>query len=174
LNSKNKNIRDLYRGINEFKKGYQPRSNLVKDENVDVLSESHNILNRWKNYFSQLLNVHMVSDVRQIEIHTAESLVPETSPFEVEIAITKLENYKSQGNDQILAQLFQAGGETLQSEILKLLIVFGVRKNCLIKGRSLLLYKVTRRVIKLTVVIIEGYHCYQLHTKCYPITFSQG
>jgi hypothetical protein len=29
-NSKNKNIRDLYRGINGFKKGYQPRSNLVK------------------------------------------------------------------------------------------------------------------------------------------------
>jgi hypothetical protein len=24
--SKNKNIRDLYRGINEFKKGYQPRT----------------------------------------------------------------------------------------------------------------------------------------------------
>jgi hypothetical protein len=24
-NSKNKNIRDLYRGINEFKKGYQPK-----------------------------------------------------------------------------------------------------------------------------------------------------
>jgi hypothetical protein len=31
-NSKNKNIRDLYRGINEFKKGYQPRTDLVKDE----------------------------------------------------------------------------------------------------------------------------------------------
>jgi hypothetical protein len=31
-NSTNKNIRDLYRGINEFKKGYQPRTNLVKDE----------------------------------------------------------------------------------------------------------------------------------------------
>jgi hypothetical protein len=30
--SKNKNIRDLYRGINEFKKGYQPTANLVKDE----------------------------------------------------------------------------------------------------------------------------------------------
>jgi hypothetical protein len=26
-NSKNKNIRDLYRGINEFNWGYQPRSN---------------------------------------------------------------------------------------------------------------------------------------------------
>jgi DNA repair photolyase len=29
-NSKNKNIRDMYRGINEFKKAYQHRSNLVK------------------------------------------------------------------------------------------------------------------------------------------------
>jgi hypothetical protein len=27
LNSKNKNIRDLYRGITEFKKGYQPKTN---------------------------------------------------------------------------------------------------------------------------------------------------
>jgi uncharacterized protein YaaR (DUF327 family) len=33
MNSKSKNIRDLYRRINEFK-GYQPRNNLVKDVNV--------------------------------------------------------------------------------------------------------------------------------------------
>jgi hypothetical protein len=42
-NSKNKNIRELYRGINEFKRGYQPRYNLVKDENGDMLSDCHNI-----------------------------------------------------------------------------------------------------------------------------------
>jgi len=29
-------------------------------------------------------------------------------------------------------------------------------------------------MMKLTVVIKEGYHCYQLHTKFYPIFFSQG
>jgi hypothetical protein len=40
----------------------------VKAENGDLLAESHNILNRWKNYFFQLLNVHNVSDVRQIEV----------------------------------------------------------------------------------------------------------
>jgi hypothetical protein len=28
-NNTSKDIRDLYRAINEFKKGYQPRSNLV-------------------------------------------------------------------------------------------------------------------------------------------------
>jgi hypothetical protein len=55
-----------------------------------------NILYRWKNYFSQLLNVHRVSNVRQIEIHTAEPLVPESSPFEVEIAIAKFKNINHQ------------------------------------------------------------------------------
>jgi hypothetical protein len=57
-NSKNNNIRDLYRVINEFKRGYQPRNNLVKDDNDDLLADSHNNLNRWK-------NVHNSSDVGQ-------------------------------------------------------------------------------------------------------------
>jgi hypothetical protein len=52
-NSKNKNIKDLYRGINGLR-GYQPRNNLVTVENGDLLADSQNILNRWKNYFSQL------------------------------------------------------------------------------------------------------------------------
>jgi hypothetical protein len=47
LNSKNK-IRDLYRGITEFKKGYQPKTNLVKDERGDLLADPQNILTRWK------------------------------------------------------------------------------------------------------------------------------
>ena len=31
-NSTFKNIRDLYRGINDFKKVYQPRTNIMKDD----------------------------------------------------------------------------------------------------------------------------------------------
>jgi hypothetical protein len=58
----------------------------VKDENGDLLADSHNILNRWKNYFSQLLNVYNVSDVRQIEVDMAGPLVPGPSRLEVEIA----------------------------------------------------------------------------------------
>ena len=30
--SKNNNVRDLYRGINDFKKGYQPGTTIVKDD----------------------------------------------------------------------------------------------------------------------------------------------
>jgi hypothetical protein len=35
-NSTTKNIRDLYMGIKKFKKGYQTRNNLVKDESDDL------------------------------------------------------------------------------------------------------------------------------------------
>jgi hypothetical protein len=92
-NSKNRNIRNIKRGINEFKKGYQPRSNLVKEENVDLHADSQNIFNRWKNCFIQLFNLHGVSDIRQTQIHTAELFVPEPSSFKVEISIEKLKRY---------------------------------------------------------------------------------
>jgi hypothetical protein len=42
---KNKNITDLYRGINSFYIGYQPTSNLVKDKNGDLFAYSQNISN---------------------------------------------------------------------------------------------------------------------------------
>jgi hypothetical protein len=68
------------------------------------------------------LIVHDVSDVRQIEIHTAEPLVPGRSHLYVEIAIAKLKKYKSPGSDQIPAELYPARGEILVSVIHKLII----------------------------------------------------
>ena len=109
-NSKIKNIWDLYRGINDFKKGYQPRTNIVKDDKGDLVADSHSILARWRNYFTQILNVHGVNDVRQTEVHTAEPLlVPEPSVSEVELAIEKLKSHKSLGVDQIPAELIKVG-----------------------------------------------------------------
>jgi len=102
-NSKTKNIRDLYRGINDFKKGYQSRRNIVNDEKGDLVADSHSIVARWRKYFPQLFNVHGVKDVRQAEIHRAEPLVPEPSASDVELAIDKLKSHKSPGTDQITA-----------------------------------------------------------------------
>ena len=84
------NIRDLYRGINDMKKGYQPRTRIVKDEKGDLVADSHTNMARWRNYFSQIMNVNGVSDVKQAEIHTAEPLGPEPRVLEVELAIEKL------------------------------------------------------------------------------------
>jgi len=40
-NSMIKNIRDLYRGMNDSKKGYQLITNIVKDENGDLVADTY-------------------------------------------------------------------------------------------------------------------------------------
>jgi hypothetical protein len=47
------------------------------------------VLARWRKNFSQIINVHGVSDIRQIEIHTAEPLnKPITEPWKAKISPT--------------------------------------------------------------------------------------
>ena len=47
-------------------------------------------------FFSQLLNVHGVNDVRQTEIPTAEPLVPQPSAFDAEMTNEKLKRQNHQ------------------------------------------------------------------------------
>jgi hypothetical protein len=75
-------------------------------------------------------------DVTQTEKHTADPLGPQHSAFDFDMATEKLKGHKSSSIGQIQAQVIQAGGRTNRSEIYKLLIVFGIRKNCLSSGRS--------------------------------------
>jgi len=91
----------LYRDISDFKKSYQPRTNIELDEKDDLFADCQSILVRWKNHFSQLFIVHGISDVTQTEIHTAEPLLPEPSLFEFEMVIEKLKVHKSTDSDQI-------------------------------------------------------------------------
>ena len=168
-NGKINNIKDLYRGINDFKKGYQPRTIIVKDEKGDLVADSHSIMTRWRNYFSQLLNVHGAKDVRQEEIHTAEPIVPEPSAFEVELTIEKLKSHILLGIDQIQAELIKAGGRTIRFAIHKLIISFWNKEELPeeLKGSI-------RRGIKQIVITIGAYRFCQLRTKFCPTFCSQG
>jgi len=79
------------------------------------------------------------------QINTAEPQMPEPSVFEVERAI---ENLKTQ-----ITCAYQIPGEvivgrTILSEIHNLLILFGIRRNCLRNGRSRSLYLFISRMIK--------------------------
>jgi hypothetical protein len=104
----------------------------VKDENGDLLVDFHNILNRWKNYFSRgftkkkkkLWKVHNARDAGQIEIHMAEPLVPGPSRLEVEIAIAKLKKYKSPGSDQIPAELNSSRRRVVLSSVKLVSLIF--------------------------------------------------
>jgi hypothetical protein len=86
---------------------------------------------------------------------SAEQVVFGHSHLEVEIDVAMLEKYRLPGNDQIPAELIQAGGETLVSVIHTL-----INSIC--------------NKITLTVVSLLRCHCYQLHIKFNPVSFSLG
>jgi hypothetical protein len=60
-------------------------------------------------FFNQVINVHEVHDVGQMDVHMVEPSVPKPNLFEVEIAIEKMKRYKSLGTVQIPAELIKAG-----------------------------------------------------------------
>jgi len=71
--------------------------------------------------------------------------VPETSAFEIEMAIEKLKRHKSPGIDQIPAGV---GQFVLRFISLLILRVFGIRRNSRRTGRIRLLYLFKRRAIR--------------------------
>jgi hypothetical protein len=109
---------------------------------------------RGKNYFSQLLNMSSVNDVRQIEMCTAEPLVPGPNRLEVDIAIAKLKKYKLPGSDQIPAELIQAGGKTLLSQIHELINSVWNKEELSDQWKESIILPIHKKGIKLTVVII--------------------
>jgi hypothetical protein len=80
----------------------------MKDDKCDLVADCNTILARWRNFFSQLLNVHGVNDIKHIEIHTAEPLVHEPSAFVVEMAIEKLKDTNHQVLIKFPAELIKA------------------------------------------------------------------
>jgi hypothetical protein len=164
----------LYRGINDFKKGYQPRCNIVKDEKDDLVADSHSTVARWRNYFSQLFNVHGVKDAGQAEIHTAEPLVPEPSASELELAIDKLKSHKSPGIDEILAELFKAGGGTICLEIHKLITSIWKKEKLPEEWKESIIAPTRKKGIKQIVIIIGAFHFCQPLTNLYPTSCSEG
>jgi hypothetical protein len=63
-------------------------------------------------------------------------------------AIAKFKKYKLPGSDQFLAEQFKQEVKHYSLRSINSLILFGVREEYLISGRSLLLYQFTRRAMK--------------------------
>ena len=144
-------ISDLFRGISDLKKVYWPSINIVCDEKVDLVTDSHSILVMWRNHFCQLFKVHGFSDVKQTEIHTAEPFMSELSAFEVEMTIEKLK--RSPGTDKIPAKLIKAWGMTIHSEIHKLINSIWNKEELPEVWSHSLHLSIRRATIQITIII---------------------
>jgi len=129
---------------------------------------------RWRNYFSQLLNVHEDNDVRQAEITIVEPLVPEASAFEFELAIGKLKNHKSPGIDQIPIELIKAGWRTICCTIHKLIISIWNKEELPEEWKESIIVPIYKEGHKKDCNNYRTYLYCQLRTKVCPTSCCQG
>jgi hypothetical protein len=119
-NSMIKKISNFYRGIHDFKKGYQPRTNTVKMKRVICL-QSPIVFRLIGGNISLSYRDYMLLMILGIEKYTqAEPLVPDSSAFEVELVIEKLKGHKLESIDQIPGKWITAGRRKIRFEVHKI------------------------------------------------------
>ncbi|GFR62491.1 endonuclease-reverse transcriptase [Elysia marginata] len=108
--SKNRS-RDAYNIIKSLTKRFQPKSVVIKDENGNVLTESRQILDRWKRYSKNMFS--NTSEPKQTAVDNESYTDTELEPLrsEVEWAINSLKDGKSPGCDEITAEMLKTSGE---------------------------------------------------------------
>jgi hypothetical protein len=109
-----------------------------------------------------------------MDIHIAEPLVPEPRLVEVEIAIVKLRSYKSPGIAQIAEELIKAGGETLYSEIYKVVCSIWNEEELPQQWKESVVIPIHKKVDKTDCNNYRGIPSYQVPTKFYPTFFWPG
>jgi hypothetical protein len=106
----------------------------VKDKSSNLLAGSDNILYHCCTW---LLKVHGVNDIRQAEMHTAETLVPEPSSFDIEIVMLLLTNLN--GIDHTPQTCFKKEVKHHVLRSTNILILLGIVKKCHSSGKSLVI-----------------------------------
>jgi len=81
--------------------------------------------------------------------------------------------YKSPGIDQIPAEVIQAGGNTLSSEIHKLINSIWNKEGRPQQWKKSITTPIYGKDAETDLAITEEYHSYQPHTKFYSILLSQ-
>ncbi|PNF36727.1 hypothetical protein B7P43_G12357 [Cryptotermes secundus] len=102
-------IRAFYQKLNKSRKDFQPRTTLCRDKEGTILSSDEEILERWPQYFEELLNGNVSEQVEGMPIDRTqgnfETEEPAPTIKDVEQAIKKLKNNKAPGMDLITAEL---------------------------------------------------------------------
>ena len=79
----------MYKGINEFKKGYQPHAYVIKKQDGIIVADTISIVSRWDQFFSNLLNVNQ--GMKEVKY----SLQSQLSQNLVELAIENVKKHKA-------------------------------------------------------------------------------
>ena len=120
-----------YRMIRRLKGGKAKIEEMpIHDKQGNILTNSHDRLHRWREYFSELFNVPATAEsttgqqipVAQLSLKEQKRQDKSPSLEEVEEAIRRMKCGKAPGIDDISADIIKAGGRALSTRLHKLFI----------------------------------------------------
>ncbi|CAG9838527.1 unnamed protein product [Diabrotica balteata] len=80
------------------------------------------IVERWKEYFRNLLNIESETEEADIKFHSADIEIPAATLEEVKNAIASLKDHKPPGNDDINGELLKKGGNLLHQKLYNIIL----------------------------------------------------
>lgn len=90
----------MYQKINSIRGGYKKRERFLKNEDGSIITEQDKILEKWREYFDQLLNCGNPSETfTWISSDPNDIECPPPSKLEV---VNQLNNKKLQGTKKVL------------------------------------------------------------------------
>ncbi|XP_068222147.1 uncharacterized protein [Palaemon carinicauda] len=105
-----------------MKNGFQPRMNLIRNKQGNIIIGKEEIQSRWIEHFKELFNRPPPHNpVDEMEIKGKIDDVEAPTREEITDATRKLKNNKAAGTDNIVAELIKYGGQALHDTIISLM-----------------------------------------------------
>ena len=108
------NSQKLFKKIKEICGTFNPKLSAIKDQSGTVLEDGKKIKARWKQHFEKLYNEQNDTDpeiLKELPATNSHEPLDNVMKEEVEAAIRALKKKKSPGEDNISAEMMQAGQE---------------------------------------------------------------
>ena len=110
----------LYSLANNYRAKRMRVSYAIKDKNNHILTEPEEIAERWREYFCDLLNEpneQFIVEQEEVIEREEENEQPITID-ELQMAVSKMKNRKSPGDDGLPVEVLKAGGQNVMEQLL--------------------------------------------------------